>query len=75
MGENKKKYAVFETHPNMGGLWIGKIGTEEEILEYLRELEKSGNLDYVDFICELREGWDAVNDNTTEEFLERVSAL
>jgi len=68
----KPLYAVFESHPNTGSLWIGRIGTEEEVLEYVKCLIKEGGEDYISFICELREGWDLENDATTEAIFQKL---
>ena len=51
----ERRFVVLETHPNSGGCWVGKLGTEREVLEYLKDLEKKGQLDYVGGIVELKE--------------------
>jgi len=53
---NHRRLLVVESHPNSGGFWTGKIGSEGEILQYLQKLEKDGTLDYVFAIAELKEG-------------------
>jgi len=53
---NDRRLVVLETHPNSGGCWVGKMGTETEILQYLVQLAKNGTLDYVGDIIELKEG-------------------
>ena len=55
---NHRRLIVVESHPNSGGFWTGKIGTEQEVLQYLQKLEKDGNLDYIFAIAELKEGSD-----------------
>ena len=57
------QYIVLETHPNLGGLWIGKIGTKEEVQEYVNNSEPA----YIEEILELREGA-SFKENTAEEF-------
>jgi len=52
---NERRLVVLETHPNSGGCWVGKLGTESEILQYLAQLAKDGTLDYVGGIVELKE--------------------
>lgn len=54
-GEKKDMYIALESHPNLGGVWVGKIGTKEEIKEYLRELYKEGNMEYLFCILLLQE--------------------
>jgi len=51
----ERRFVVLETHPNSGGCWVGKLGTGSEVLEYLKDLEKKGQLDYVGNIIELKE--------------------
>lgn len=53
---DERRLVVMETHPNSGGCWVGKLGTETEILQYLAQLAKDGTLDYVGDIVELKEG-------------------
>jgi len=53
---DERRLVVMETHPNSGGCWVGKMGTETEILQYLAQLAKDGTLDYVGDILELKEG-------------------
>jgi len=52
----ERRLVVLETHPNSGGCWFGKLGTETEIIQYLQQLAKDGNLEYVGGIVELKEG-------------------
>lgn len=52
---NHRRLVVIESHPNSGGFWTGKVGTEREVFEYLKAAEKSGQLDYVLTILELKE--------------------
>lgn len=52
---NHRRLVVIESHPNIGGFWTGKVGTEREVFEYLKEAERSGHLDYVSIILELKE--------------------
>lgn len=52
---NLRRLVVIESHPNSGGFWTGKVGTERETLDYLRDAEKKGDLDYVFCILELKE--------------------
>ena len=52
---DERRLVVLETHPNSGGCWIGKLGTESEVIQYLKELAKAGTLDYVGGILELKE--------------------
>ena len=64
-------YIALESHPNIGGLWIGKIGTKEEIQEYIDGLKKEGHLDYLYCILKLEEHAD-MQDGYEHEFgLER----
>ena len=53
---NERRLVVMETHPNSGGCWVGKLGTEQEIIQYLAQLAKDGTLEYVGDIVELKEG-------------------
>ncbi len=52
---DERRLVVLETHPNSGGCWVGKLGTEKEIIQYLAQLAKDGTLDYVGGIVELKE--------------------
>lgn len=52
---NHRRLVVLESHPNSGGCWVGKVGTEPEIMDYLKKAEKEGNLDYVFALLELKE--------------------
>ena len=52
---DERRLVVMETHPNSGGWWFGKMGTETEILQYLAQLAKDDALDYVGGIVELKE--------------------
>jgi len=52
---NHRRLVVIESHPNSGGFWTGKVGTEREVLDYLKQAEKKGDLDYVFCILELKE--------------------
>ena len=60
-----EKYIVLESHPNLMGLWIGKIGTKEEIQEYVNKL--GPYVDYIHCILRLKEGAD-IAERTAEEF-------
>jgi hypothetical protein len=51
-----RRLVVLETHPNSGGMWFGKMGTESEIFAYLKKLKADGTLDYVYGIVELKDG-------------------
>ena len=53
---DRRRLVVLETHPNSGGCWFGKMGTETEITQYLKQLATDGTLNYVDGIVELKEG-------------------
>ncbi len=53
---NERRLLVVESHPNSGGFWVGRMGTEREIQEYLKRLEIDGTLDYVFDIAELKPG-------------------
>jgi len=53
---NHRRLMVIESHPNSGGFWTGKVGTEREVLDYLKQQDKDGTLDYVFAIVELKEG-------------------
>lgn len=50
-----RRLIVLETHPNSGGCWVGKLGTEREVIAYLKEMAEKGTLDYVGDILELKE--------------------
>lgn len=50
-----RRLVVLESHPNIGGYWVGKVGNEREVLDYLRDTAKKGTLDYVFCIVELKE--------------------
>jgi len=52
---DERRLVVLETHPNSGGCWIGKLGSEGEVIRYLKELAKAGTLSYVGGILELKE--------------------
>jgi len=52
---DERRLVVLETHPNSGGCWIGKLGSESDVIQYLKELAKEGTLDYVGGILELKE--------------------
>ncbi len=53
---NERRLLVVESHPNSGGFWVGRMGTEREIQEYLKQLVTDGTLDYVSAIAELKPG-------------------
>ncbi len=53
---NERRLLVVESHPNSGGFWVGRMGTEREIREYLKQLETNSTLDYVFAIAELKPG-------------------
>ena len=55
---SQRRLVVVESHPNSGGFRTGKMGSEREVLHYLKKLEKDGTLDYVFTIIELKEGAD-----------------
>ena len=55
MNLDERRFVVLETHPNSGGCWIGKIGTESEVISYLKEMAVKGVLEYVGGIVELKE--------------------
>jgi len=55
MNLDERRLVVLETHPNSGGCWIGKIGTESEVISYLKEMAVKGVLEYVGGIVELKE--------------------
>lgn len=52
---DERRFVVLETHPNMGGCWIGKLGSASEVIQYLKEMATAGTLDYVGGILELKE--------------------
>jgi len=52
---HQRRLVLIESHPNSGGFWVGKVGTEVEILSYLKEQEDKGTLDYVFSLLELKE--------------------
>ncbi|RLG13925.1 MAG: hypothetical protein DRN66_03275 [Candidatus Nanohalarchaeota archaeon] len=58
-----EKYIVLESHPNLMGLWIGKIGTKEEVQKYVDKMDPS----YLNCILRLEEGAD-IQEKTAEEF-------
>ena len=58
-----EKYIVLESHPNLMGLWIGKIGTKSEIQKYIDNMDVS----YLNCILRLKEGAD-IAERTAEEF-------
>jgi len=62
----ERRLAVMETHPNSGGMWVGKLGTESEVMEYLRQMAEEGNLAYVGSVIELKDGAEV----ETEDWLE-----
>jgi len=53
---DERRLVVLETHPNSGGCWVGMLGTETEIIQYLKQLAIDGTLDYVGGIVDLKEG-------------------
>ncbi len=53
---NNRRLVLVESHPNSGGFWVGRIGTERQIQEYLKQLETDSTLDYVFAIAELKPG-------------------
>lgn len=53
---NDRRLVVVESHPNAGGFWVGKVGTEREVSEYLKTAEGNGDLDYIYAILELKKG-------------------
>lgn len=61
-----RRLVILESHPNMGGYWFGKMGTEAEMLAYLKEQEAEGTLDYVYAILELKEGAKEESDDWLE---------
>ncbi|MBA7689300.1 hypothetical protein ES703_97806 [subsurface metagenome] len=52
---NERRLVVLITHPNSGGRWVGKLGTEFEVLHYLNQMAREGTLAYVGGILELKE--------------------
>ena len=52
---DERRLVVLETHPNSGGCWVGMLGTESEVIQYLKRAHRQGNLDYVLWILELKE--------------------
>jgi len=44
-------YVVVESHPNMGGYWVGISGDKQKVIEYL----KRSDLDYIYAVLELKE--------------------
>lgn len=63
---SQRRVIVLESHPNSGGYWFGKMGTEAEVVEYLLELAGDKNLDYVYAIFELKEGAQEETDDWLE---------
>jgi len=63
---NHRRLVVIESHPNSGGFWTGKVGTEQEVLDYLKDADMKGHLDYVFCILEMKEG----ADHETSDWLE-----
>jgi len=61
-----RRLIVIESHPNSGGFWTGKVGTEQEVLDYLTDADMNGLLDYVFCILELKEK----SDHETCDWLE-----
>ena len=57
------QYIVLEAHPNLGGLWIGKIGTKEEVQKYVDNADPA----YIECILRLEDGAD-IQEHTAEEF-------
>ena len=53
---DQRRLIVLETHPNSGGCWVGKMDTETEVIQYLKQMADEGTLDYVGDILELKEG-------------------
>ncbi len=53
---NERRLLLVESHPNSGGFWVGRVGTEREIQECPKQLEADGTLDYVFAIAELKPG-------------------
>ena len=51
-----RRLVLIESHPNSGGFWVGRVGTEREVLEYLKKAEAEGNLDYAFSLIELKKG-------------------
>jgi hypothetical protein len=59
----KRRVAVIACHPNGGPLYIDKMGDEDEVFQFLKELETKGFLDYVHSILVMAEqGEDEVGD-------------
>ena len=53
------KYIVLESHPNIGGLWIGFIGTKRLVKQYIARLHPA-QLDYITQILPLKPGAEAL---------------
>lgn len=62
---NHRRLVVIESHPNIGGFWTGMVGTEQEVLNYLRAADEKGTLDYTWLILELK----AKADDETADWL------
>ena len=59
----KRRVAVISCHPNGGPLYIDKMGNEDEVFKFLKELEATGCLEYVHSILVMAEqGEDEVCD-------------
>jgi len=51
---DERRLIVLETHPNSGGCRCGMLGTEIEVIQYLKQMADEGTLDYVGGILELK---------------------
>ena len=63
---NHRRLVVIEAHPNSGVIWVGKVGTEREILDYLKAADTEHDLNYVFAILELKEKATIETDNWIE---------
>ena len=52
-----ERYALFERDPNTPwDIWIAKIGTKQEIEDFIRQEVEKGDRDYLDSVIRLKEG-------------------
>jgi len=52
-----ERYVLLESHPNSPThCWVGKIGTRQEVEDYIRESVEKGEEDYLDSVIPLEEG-------------------
>jgi hypothetical protein len=53
---NERRVLVIGAHPNGSPIWLEKMGTEQQIIDYLKQAAQDGRLDYVCSVIVMEEG-------------------